>query len=72
MTEFEQKLYTPKQVESILKVSDYMVRKLCLDCTLDRINLNPHGLRPTWRITKDSVDKLLNIYPHLIPKPKKS
>ena len=55
----EKKLYTIQETAKVLGVSASKINRLSQQCMLDRIDLNKEGGRPTYRITKTSVDKLI-------------
>ena len=48
-----------KEVSFILQVSTPKVAKLCVEGQLSRVNINPNGKRPRWRIPLESLEQFL-------------
>lgn len=59
MTE-EKLFYTIDEAAKILNVSTETIKKMCRAETIKWVNINPEGKKPTWRITKESIEKLSN------------
>jgi len=53
-------LYTIREVAEKLGVSPDTVVKRCKEGVLSRININPKGKRPQWRLPRELVDKLIS------------
>jgi excisionase family DNA binding protein len=49
---------TIEDVVRILEISRPTVRKMMADGRLKAVNINKAGIRPFWRITKESLNKL--------------
>ena len=50
--------YTNREAAKLIGVSTETIKKMCRAKTIEWRNINPEGKKPTWRITKKSVEKL--------------
>lgn len=55
----EQQLFSIAECARILGYSTRTIRRKVADKVLTAVDINPEGYRPTWRITKESVERLM-------------
>jgi len=58
--DIQPKLYSISKAATLLGVSKYTIKKYYLQGDLERINIAPNGKKPSYRITAESIEALLN------------
>jgi len=53
-------MYKRKEVAEILSVNLEKIDRLCLEGELVRININSNNIRPTYRITAESIQAFVD------------
>ena len=61
MKKYESEMVTMVEAGTILGVSYDTTVKLCVTGKIKRLNMNPDGRRPVWRVYKESIYTFLDM-----------